>query len=106
MCYVRGCLHLKTAVSALGEDRVLLNPRWVDGRVFGGVAWIEVDPSEPFAANVVHANGSVLCPANAPRTRETLNANGYQVLSVDASELAKAEAGLTCCSVLLNDAAD
>jgi dimethylargininase len=103
---VRGCLHLKTAVSALGNDRVLLNPQWADGRSFGGVSWIEVDPSEPFAANVVHVNGAVLCPANAPRTQERLSTSGYRVLPVDASELAKAEAGLTCCSILLHDATD
>lgn len=98
---VRECLHLKTAVTALGDDRVLLNPRMVDGASLGGIAWIEVDPCEPMAANVVCIDAQVLCPASAPRTRRLLEREGYDVLAVDASELAKAEGGLTCCSLLL-----
>jgi dimethylargininase len=98
---VRECLHLKTAVSALGDDRLLLNPRMVDGTALGGASWIEIDPTEPFAANVICVGKTVLCPANAPRTRRRLEAKGYEVIEVDASELAKAEAGLTCCSILL-----
>jgi dimethylargininase len=98
---VRECLHLKTAVSALGDDRLLLNPRMVDGSAFGGASWIEIDPAEPSAANVIYVGKTVLIAANAPRTRRRLEANGYDVIEVDASELAKAEAGLTCCSVIL-----
>jgi dimethylargininase len=98
---VRECLHLKTAVSALGDEELLLNPRMVDGTSFGGASWIEIDPSEPSAANVICLEKTVLCSADAPRTRRRLEARGYDVVPVDASELAKAEAGLTCCSLLL-----
>ena len=98
---VRECLHLKTAVSALGDEQLLLNPRMVDGTAFRGAPWIEIDPAEPFAANVICVGDSVLCPANAPGTRRRLETHGYDVVAVDASELAKAEAGLTCCSVIL-----
>lgn len=98
---VRECLHLKTAVTALSDDRVLLNPRLVDGSALGGVSWIEIDPAEPVAANVVSVDGKILCPASAPRTRRRLEREGFDVLAIDASELAKAEGGLTCCSLLL-----
>jgi dimethylargininase len=98
---VRDCLHLKTAASALGDDRVLLDPRLVDAAVFGGIPHIEIDAAEPSAANVICIDGTVLCSADAPRTRRLLEARGYRVVPVDASELAKAEAGLTCCSLLL-----
>ena len=98
---VRECLHLKTAVSALGDEQLLLNPRMVDGTAFRGAPWIEIDPAEPFAANVICVGDAVLCPANAPGTRRRLETQGYDVVPVDASELAKAEAGLTCCSILL-----
>lgn len=98
-------LHLKSAASALG-DRLLIDPGSVDRETFDGLTTIDVDPSEPGAANVLFVNGTVICPANAPRTAERLERAGYRVVAIDASELAKAEAGLTCCSLLVNDAAD
>ena len=98
---VRDCLHLKTAVSALPDNRLLLNSRMVDGASFGAAAWIEIDAGEPYAGNVLCVGQTVLCPASAPRTRRLLEAEGYAVLSLDASELAKAEGGLTCCSLIL-----
>ena len=98
---VDDCLHLKTAASALGDDHLLINPRMVDGTTFSDIPWIAIDAHEPMAANVIWIDGSVLCASSATRTRKVLEAHGYRVVPVDASELAKAEAGLTCCSLLL-----
>jgi len=97
---VRGCLHLKSAVTAVGDDAVLLNPACVDAGPFGGFWRIEVHPREPFAANALCVDETVLCPAAAPRTKERLATLGFPVESVDVSELAKAEAGVTCCSLI------
>jgi len=96
---IRECLHLKSAVSTLPDGRLLLNPRFADGAAFGA-PWLEIDPSEPLAANVLCVGKTVLCSAAAARTRNLLQAEGYEVAAVDASELAKAEAGLTCCSIV------
>lgn len=98
----RDCLHLKTAVSALPDGRLLLDPSKVDGGAFGGAPGIAIHPEEHEGANVLFVNETVVCPASAPRTREALEENGYAVASVDASELAKAEGGLTCCSLLVS----
>lgn len=103
---VVGCLHLKTAVSSLGDGRLLVDPRCVMLTEFDGLTTIDVDSAEPEGANVLFVNGTVICPASAPRTRAKLRALGYRVATHDASELAKAEAGLTCCSLLVNDAGD
>lgn len=103
---VRGCLHLKSAVSDLGEGTLLVAPTGVDVSDFGEVTTIEGDPNEPGGSNVLLVNGTVICPASAPRTRERLLEGCRRVLSLDVSELAKAEAGLTCCSLLVNGAAD
>lgn len=98
---VGACLHLKSAVTALAEDRVLLNPRVVDAAAFEGLDWTPVDPLEPFAANVLAIGRAIICPAGAPRTQERLERLGYRVVPVDVSELAKAEGGVTCCSLIL-----
>jgi dimethylargininase len=99
---VRGCLHLKSAVTALDENRVLHNPDWLEASVFDGVDAYAVDPAEPQAANVLTAGADVLAPAAHVRTRAMLAASGFRVIPVDVSELAKAEAGVTCCSLIVN----
>ncbi len=98
---VSGCLHLKSAVTAIDIETVVLNPAWVDGARFGARRAIAVDPAEPMAANVLAIGRTVLVNASAPRTAARIAAAGYDVVAVDQSELAKAESGLTCCSLLL-----
>ncbi len=94
------CLHLKSAVTGLTEDRVLVNPSWVDVTAFAGYDVLEVHPQEPHAANALHVGGAIVYSSHAPRTLEILAAAGLHVIEIDASELAKAEGGVTCCSLL------
>lgn len=99
---VTGCLHLKTALSPLGSDFLLINPEWVNPAIFKNYRTLPVHPSEPFGANVMRREHWALCPLSCPRTAELLHRQGYELLTVDQSELAKAEAGLTCCSVIVS----
>ena len=97
----RGCLHLKSAVTAIGETTVLLNPAWVDPAVFAGCRTLTVDPAEPTAANVLDLGDFVLVSSSYPRTASLLEAAGIRTQQLRMSELEKAEAGLTCCSLLV-----
>lgn len=97
---VRGCLHLKSAVTLVGENLLLLNSAWLPDGPFSSFDRIEVDPREPLAANAVLANGRVICAASFPRTRDRLQAKAVRVCAVDVGELAKAEGALTCCSLI------
>jgi dimethylargininase len=101
---VRGCLHLKSAVTAIDREVLLCNPDWVDAEQFDRAAVIGIDPDEPFAANVLRVAGVLLCGAAHPRTAADLRRRGYEVHLVDVSELAKAEAGVTCCSLIFERA--
>jgi len=96
---VRECLHLKSAVTYVG-GAILCNRQWIDAKSFGGVDVIDVHPDEPYAANALFVNGSVLYPGSYPRTRERMEQRGMKVRVVDADELAKAEGGVTCCSII------
>jgi len=98
----RDCLHLKTAATLAAPGLVVVNPAWVDAEVFGSVQTVEVDPAEPFAANVLRVGDATICATAYPRTLGRLEAAGVAVLAVDMSEFAKAEGGVTCCSVILN----
>lgn len=97
----RGCLHLKSAVTAVAEGLLLVNPEWIDVTRFGGFRVLEVDPSEPFAANVLRIGDIVICALAAPLTRDRIEAIGVETIAVDVSELAKAEAGVTCSSLII-----
>jgi dimethylargininase len=105
---VTGCLHLKSAVTAVflppsgGRGTLLINPDWVDRGHFDDFELIEVDPSEPAAANVLRVGERVICAAEHPKTRQRLSARGLATQPVPADELAKAEGGVTCCSVIVS----
>lgn len=97
---VRGCLHLKSGACYIGRGAILANREWVDAGAFGGVRVIDV--AEPWAADVLAAGRRLLMPAGFPRTQALLAREGFDVTAVDVSELQKAEAGVTCMSVLLD----
>jgi dimethylargininase len=97
---VSGCLHLKSAATAVAEGTVLVQPQWVSPSVFREFAIVEVDPGELYGANAVRVGARVIYPTAFPRTAERLAARGIEVRSVDVSELAKAEGAVTCCSLV------
>ena len=100
---VSGCLHLKTAVSAIGDEAVLANPDWIDLDLFADVAVLPVHAREPFAANVLRARGVLIVHAGHARTLDLLDRYGFAVQPLDMSEFEKAEAGVTCKSILFRD---
>ena len=96
------CLHLKTAVTRVDENTLLINKNWVDTHHFNDFRLIEVDPEEPFAANCLPIGEAIVFPTAFPRTRAKLEAAGYRVAAVNVSELAKAEGAVTCCSLIIS----
>jgi dimethylargininase len=97
---VRGCLHLKSAVTAVAPDTLLINRALVPAEAFGGLSLIDVAPEEPHAANALMLGDGVIYPDSFPRTRERLEQRGVRVRPVDVDELQKAEGAVTCCSVI------
>ena len=97
---VTGCLHLKSAVTQVSGDTLLINPEWVSKVDFPGMKFIEVDSSEPYAANAVLVDDTIIYPSSFPKTQAKLQAAGIRMIIVDADELAKAEGAVTCCSLI------
>ncbi len=97
---VTGCLHLKSAVTQLAPDRLLINPAWVDKDNFPGMTFVEVDPTEHYAANALMIGNAVMYPTAFPKTQQRLEQAGVHLVLIDATELAKAEGALTCCSLI------
>ena len=99
-----GCLHLKSAVTAVGDGLLLANPAWVSPAAFAGCETLFVDEREPYAANALRVAGTVVYPSDYPRTRERLRDRGLLVAAIDYGELAKAEGAVTCCSLVFDGA--
>src|SRR5882724_8691052 len=97
---VAGCLHLKSAVTHIGGNTLLVNRAWFDTTPFAGYDWIDVNPAEPHAANALAFGSTIIFPASFPRTRARIEARGFHVTPLDISELQKAESGLTCSSLI------
>jgi dimethylargininase len=97
---MRDCLHLKSACTYLGREAMLANRDWVDLAPFAGCHVIDVAPEEPGAADVLAIGDTVLIPASFPRTARVLELASWAVLPIDVSELQKAEAGVTCMSLI------
>ena len=98
---VHSCLHLKSAATALADNLLLVNPAWIDPAVFDGFTLVEVDPSEPAAANALRLDDRILFSSAFPRTAERIAGRGLRVHTVEADEVAKAEGAVTCCSLIV-----
>ncbi|HEV3201850.1 MAG TPA: arginine deiminase family protein [Bryobacteraceae bacterium] len=97
---VRGCMHLKTGCTYLGDRTLLANRGWIDAGAFEGFRILDVAPEEPWAANVLSIGDTLMMPDAFPVTTRMLERQGWKVRTLDVSELMKAEAGLTCMSIL------
>ncbi len=99
---VRGCLHLKSACSYLGRGVVLLSQSMIDAEPLRDFELIDVPKEEAGGANALLIDEVVLMPASFPKTRSLLEERGSwrQVRTLDLSELQKAEAGVTCTSLI------
>jgi len=98
-----GCLHLKSAATSLGGRRALVNSLWINRRDLPGVDCLEIPKEEPWGANVLTVDGRVLVHQGFAATIRRLEAEGLRVEPLDVSEFLKAEAGLTCKSVLFDE---
>jgi dimethylargininase len=99
---VKKCLHFKTGCTHLGRNMMLVNRAWVDLSPLESFEVIDVPVDEPWAANVLVIGNDVLVPASCPKTGDLLHRRGFSVHTINVSELEKAEAGLTCMSIIFN----
>jgi dimethylargininase len=99
---VTGCLHLKSACCSVSDDTVLMNPVLFDASAVRNCRVLRVPPEEPFASDVLRIGTTVILPASFPRTGELLESHGFPVRAIDVSELMKAEAGVTCMSLVFD----
>ena len=98
---VKQGLHLKTSVSTLGGNLLVINPSQVETEPFRELEWIEVDEEEAYAANCLTVGENVILPAGFPKLEQRIQDYGFSTLPVEMSEFQKADGGVTCLSLLI-----
>jgi dimethylargininase len=96
---VRGCLHLKSACSALPAGQFLVNRDWIDVAPLDGTL-VDIPASEQWAGDVLVIGQQIIVSDAFPATIESLDDLGFECLPVSVSEFAKAEGGVTCLSLV------
>lgn len=96
---MREFLHLKTGLSYLENNHLLVCGEFVGRQEFSGFDQIMIDDSESYAANSVWINGNVLVPAGYPNAAEDIRRAGYQTIELEMSEFQKLDGGLSCLSL-------
>jgi len=92
-------LHLKSSVSYLENNNLVVTGELVSKPEFADFKHIEIDKSESHAANCVWINDHVLMATGYPRSSEKIRALGYSVIELDVSEFEKLDGGLSCLSL-------
>lgn len=99
MVPLREMLHLKSGLSYLENNILLISREFSRLPAFQSFDRIEVDADEGYMANSLWINGTVLVPAGFPVTLEKIRSAGYPALLLDMSEFRKLDGGLSCLSL-------
>lgn len=92
-------LHLKTGVSYLEHNNLLVCGEFVGNPIFAGFHCIEIDADEAYGANSLWVNDKVFVPASCPKTQAKIAALGYEVIPLEVTEFEKVDGGLSCLSL-------
>jgi dimethylargininase len=99
MVPLKTVLHLKTGISYIEHNNLLVSGEFVGAEMLQGYNQIVVDPDEAYAANSLWVNDRVLVPGSCPKTQAKIAALGYEVISLDVTEFEKVDGGLSCLSL-------
>ncbi len=94
-----GILHLKTGLSYLENNILLIASGFLNEPQFKQFDQILVADDEAYAANSVWINGTVLVPAGFPKTKAAIEAKGLKTIELNVSEFQKLDGGLSCLSL-------
>ncbi len=95
-----GALHLKSIVNALSDDLVVISGDGIDPAVFSGYKILKAPKEEAPHLSFLPLGDRVLLPLDCPETGRMFQEEGFTLIPLDVSEIRKAQAGLTCMSVL------
>jgi len=97
--YLKKMLHLKSGVSYLENNNMLVCGEFIKTTEFENYNLIIIDEEESYAANSLWINGVVVVPEGFPKTRKKIEKAGYETIALNVSEFRKIDGGLSCLSL-------
>jgi dimethylargininase len=92
-------LHLKSSVSLVGPNTLVVAPAFADRPELAEFEQIVVSEAEAYSANAVWLNERVLVAAGFRMLADRVRNLGLAVIELDMSEVAKMDGGLSCLSL-------
>lgn len=96
---VEAGLHLKSSVSTVGKNTLLVTNGFASRSEFRDYDKIILDEAEEYAGNILSINDHLIMPLGFPDTKTKLEALGLPIIELDVSEACKMDGGLTCMSL-------
>ena len=96
---LKNVLHLKTGLSYLEENNLVVCGEFINDSSLGRFNLIEIPKKESYAANCIWVNESVIIPLGYPTTKQRIMNAGYSVIETDVTEFQKLDGGLSCLSL-------
>ena len=96
---LKNVLHLKTGLSYLEENNLVVCGEFIKDSSLEGYNRIEIPEQESYAANCIWVNESVIIPLGYPTTKQRIKNAGYPVIETDVTEFQKLDGGLSCLSL-------
>ncbi len=97
----RTIMHLKSHVSHLGGESILVTGRYAAHPVLSRFDKVLVPEDEAYAANALSVNGTIVMPDGFPKTAAAVRGAGFDVVTLRMTEFPKCEGAMTCLSILL-----
>jgi dimethylargininase len=98
---VKNILHLKTGVSFVGDDTLIVTPQFANCPEFQKYQKIITLPAEDYAANCLRINDHIIMAKGFSDLKHKLGKLHLPVLEIEMSEFRKMDGGVTCSSLLL-----
>ncbi|MFK7864884.1 MAG: dimethylarginine dimethylaminohydrolase family protein [Pseudohongiellaceae bacterium] len=96
---MNGILHLKTGLSYLENNNLVIASGFKNEPQFAGFNPIEIDDDESYAANGIWVNERVIVAAGFPKAKAAIEKSGFETIALDMSEFQKLDGGLSCLSL-------
>lgn len=93
-------MHIKSHVTYLNRNVMLVNPRYVDDPVLDSYSKIALPEGETHSANTLTIGEVVIMSARHNKTSRLVREAGFEVLQLDMSEFEKCDGALTCLSII------
>ena len=93
-------MHIKSHVTYLDRNTIILNPRYVDDPVLEPFSKIVLPEGETHSANTLTIGDAVIMSVRHNKSSQLVKEAGFDVIQLDMSEFEKCDGALTCLSII------